>query len=105
MHLNVLSILYAKMLPKLGMMKTFPITMRSIPTFLDKLNIKLLKVEAIRQLIHHLVSLYSANTATKLLLKMIIEYHQIELDTDRQIFKLYYKVHDILTTLMWIISL
>lgn len=44
---------------------------------------QLLEVEDIAQEIHHLVSLYSADTSTKLLLKMITEYYQVELGTDK----------------------
>ena len=56
---------------------------------------QLLEVEAIAQVIHHLVSLYLDNTTTKLLLKTIIEYYQIELGIDRKIFKLEYKLYSI----------
>ena len=73
--MNVLAKLHAALLPKLGVMKTFPMIIRSLPTFLGGLNLQLLKVEAIAQAIHHLILLYSSETRTKLLLKTIIEYH------------------------------
>ena len=75
MSLNVLLKLHAKILLKLGVMKTVPVIMRSAPMFLGGLDMELLKVEAIAQAIHHLLLLYFADTTAKLLLKMIIEYH------------------------------
>ena len=105
MILNVLSKLHAKMLPKLGVIKTFPILMRIVPAFLGGMNMHLLEVEAIAQAIHHLVSLCSADTATKFLLKMIIECHQMELGTDKQTFKLDYDSCGVLTIPAWITSL
>ena len=79
---NVLSKSHAALLLKLGVMKTFPIIIRTSPTFLGGLNLYQLEVEAIAQAIQNLVSLYSSNTPTRLLLKMMIEYYQIELGTD-----------------------
>ena len=81
--MNILAKLHAKLLPKLGVMKTFPLVMRSVPSYLGGLNLQLIEVESIAQAIHHLISLYTAETPTKLLLKTIIEYHQLELGTDR----------------------
>ena len=74
--------LHTALLPKLGVMKMFPITLRSMPVYLGGLNLKSIEVEAIAQAIHYLISLYTANTPTKLLLKTIIKYHQLELSTD-----------------------
>ena len=70
-------------LPKLGVIKTFSIVLRSLLIFLGGLNLQLLEVEVIAQAIYHLVSLYSLDTPTKLLLKTIIEYHQLEIGTDK----------------------
>ena len=61
--------LHVAVLLKLGVMKIFPIVMKSLLTFLGELNLQLLKVEAIAQAIHYLVWLYSLETLTKLLLK------------------------------------
>ena len=67
-------------------MKTFLVIMRSIPIFLGGLNLQSLEVEVIAQNAHHLASLHVSNAPTKLLLKTIIEYHQLELGVDKQIF-------------------
>ena len=72
--------------------------MMSLLTFLEGLNLQLLEVEVITQAIHHLVSLYSLDTLTKLLLQTIIEYHQLEIGTDRQLFNLDFDSYSILTT-------
>ena len=45
--MNVLVKLHAVLLPKLGVMKIFPMIMRSLPTLLGRLNLQLLEVEAI----------------------------------------------------------
>ena len=97
---NVLAKLHVAVLPKLGVMKTFPIVIRSLLTFLGGLNLHLLKVEAITQAIYYLVSLYSSDTLTKLLLQTIIEYYQLEIGTDKQLFNLDFNSYSILATLM-----
>ena len=79
-------------------MKTFPVVMRSVPTHLGGLNLQLVEVETIAQAIHHLISLYAAETPTKFLLKTIIEYYQLELGTDKQLFSLSYESFGILAT-------
>ena len=72
---NTLKELNSALLPKLGVMKTFLLAMRSAPTYLGGLNLQSLEIEAIAQAIHHLVSLYFADTLTRTLLHVIIEYH------------------------------
>ena len=72
--------------------------MRTSPTFLYSLNLHQLEVEAIVQAIQHLVSLYSSDTLTHLLLKTMIEYHQIELGADIQFFLLDFEAYGILAT-------
>ena len=79
---DILLTLRAALLPKLGVMKTFPIVMRSAPVHLGGLNLQSVEVEALAQALHHLISLYAAETPTKLLLKTIIEDCQLELGTD-----------------------
>ena len=81
--MNILAKLHAKLLPKLGVMKIFLLVMRSAPSYLGGLNLQSIEIESIVQAIYHLISLYIAETLTKLLLKTIIEYHQLELGTDR----------------------
>ena len=87
---NILSTLRATLLPKLGVMKTFPIVMRSTPVHLGGLNLQSVEVDALAQVLHRLISLYAAETPTKLLLKTIIEDHQLELGTDEQLFSISY---------------
>ena len=67
--------LHLVLLSKLGIMKTFPLVMRSALTYLGKLKLQSLEIEVIAQAIHHLVSLYFADTLTRTLLHVIIEYH------------------------------
>ena len=67
-NLNVLDKLHAALLPKLGVMRTFPTVMRGVPTYFGGLNLHLAEVEALAQAIHHLISLYEAETPTRSLL-------------------------------------
>ena len=83
----------------------FPIVLRSMPVHLGGLNLQSIEVEVIVQAIHHLILLYTADTPTKLLLKTIIEYHQLELGTDTQLFSLSYASFGALAIPTWIITL
>ena len=82
-NLNVLSDLHKAMLPKLKVMRTFPIVMRSVLQFLGGLNLRRLEIEVIAQSLHHLISLYSTDTSACTLLKTLIEYHQLEVGSDK----------------------
>lgn len=102
---NALARLHAALLPRLRVMKNFHIVMRSIPAFLGGLNLQRLEVEAIAQALYHFTSLYSSETPTQLLLKTLIEYHQLEIGIDEQIFSLGVESYHILSTHAWITSL
>ena len=80
---NTLKELYSALLLKLGVLKTFLLAMRGKPTHLGRLNSQSLEIEAIAKVIHHLVSLYSVDTPTRTLLHTIIEYHHLEIGTDK----------------------
>ena len=67
-NLNVLHKLYAVLLPKLRVMKSFPTAMRSVLDYLRGLNLHLVEVEVLAQATRHLISLCEANTLTHLLL-------------------------------------
>ena len=73
--MNILAKLYAKLLLKLEVMKTFLLVIRSLPFYLEGLNLQSIEVESLAQVIHYLTLLYAVETLTKLLLKTIIEYH------------------------------
>ena len=102
---HVLDKLHTAMLPKLGVMKTFPVVMRGVPAFLGGLNLHLAEVEGFAQSIHHLISLYEANTPTRGLLQILLEYHQLELGLDKQLFSLTFSRFSNLTTETWITSI
>ena len=67
---------------KIGVMKTFLVLMRSVPTHLGGLKLQSLEVEGVAQAIHGLISLCAAKTLTNPLLKTIAEYYQLKLGTD-----------------------
>ena len=104
-NLNVLEKLHAALLPKLGVMKTFPLTMREIPAYLGGLNLHSVAVEALAQAINHFISLYEADAPTRPLLRILIEYHQLELGFEKQLFALSFDTFGHLTTKTWITSL
>lgn len=104
-NLNVLDKLHEALLPKLGVMKTFPSVMRSVPAHLGGLDLHLAEVEALAQVMHHFISLHEADTPTRLLLQILMEYHQLELGSDKQLFILSFDNFGHLTTKTWIASL
>ena len=55
--LSVLKKLHDVLLPKLGVIKTFPKVMRSVLAYLRGLNLHSAEVEALIQAMHHLISL------------------------------------------------
>ena len=77
--MNELANLHTAALPKLKVMMVFLIVMRSTLLFLGGLDLHLLEVESITQVIYYLITLYSSETLMKLLLKTLIEYHQLEI--------------------------
>ena len=104
-HTNTLKKLHSALQPELGVMKTFPLAMRSAPTHLGRLNLQSLEIEVIAQAIRHLVSLYSVDTPTRTLLHAIKEYYQLEIGTDKQFFSLTFASFGALATPTWIMIL
>ena len=86
-------------------MKTFLVVMISILTYLGGLNLQSLEIEVLALTMHHLVSLHEAETLMKFLLRTIIEYHQIELGIDKQLFLLNYNKFGMLVTPTLVTSL
>ena len=75
---NILAKLYATLLLKLYMMKTFLVSMRFCLVELGGLRLHSLEVESIAQAINHFFLLYIVDTPARLLLKTMIEYMQLE---------------------------
>ena len=65
---HVLDKLHAALLPKLGVMKTFPIVMQSVAAYLGRLNLHLVEVELLAKAMCHLILLCEADALTQLLL-------------------------------------
>ena len=86
-------------------MKTFPLIMREIPAYLGRLNLHSVAVEALVQAINHFISLCEADTPTRPLLRILIEYHQLELGFEKQLFALSFDTFGHLSAKTWIISL
>ena len=75
---NILTKLHTALLLKSYIIKTFLVLMRFCPVELGGLALYLLKVESIAQAINYFISLYIVDITTKLLLKSMIEYMQLE---------------------------
>ena len=105
LDLSILEKLHTELLPKLGDMKTFPKVIRSVPAHFGGFNLYSAEVEALVQALHNLILLHAAGTLTRLLLKTMIEYHQLELGTDRQLFSLSFDSFGLLGIKIWITSL
>ena len=98
LNLNILGKLHAALLPKVGVIKTFSNAMRGVPDYLGRLNLHVAEVEALVQAMHHLILLHEADNLTQFLLQTLIEYYQLELGIDKQLFTLSFEKHSNLTT-------
>ena len=76
---NILLKLYAVLLLKLRVIKTFPVAMRYSPKELGGLGLHSLEVELVAQIINHFASLCTTDTMTRLLLKMMMECMKLEI--------------------------
>ena len=88
---NTLAKLYATLLLKLHVIKIFLVSMRFCLVELGGLGLYLLEVESIVQAINYFVSLYVADTSTRLLLKIMIECAQLEVGITEFFLKKSYK--------------
>ena len=79
--------------------------MRSYPVELGGLGLYSLEVESIAQAINHFVSLYVADIQTRLLLKTMIEYTQLEVGITEFFLKRSYKDFKDLVMDLWLVSL
>ena len=80
---SILALLHKALLPKLKIMRAFPLVMRSSPTDIGGINLRSLEITSGVQAIQHLVSLFTNKTAAKLLLVTAIEYHQLEVGVEQ----------------------
>ena len=76
---SILDPLHKYLLTQLKIMCTFILIMRSVPTEVGVLNLRSLEIASGIQDIQHLVSLFTSDTPTKLLLLTKIEYHRLEI--------------------------
>ena len=102
---NILAKLYATLLLKLHIMKTFLVSMRFCLVELGGLGLYLLEVESIAQAINHFISLYVADTSIRLLLKTVIKYIQLEVGIIEFFLKKSYKDFKDLVMDSWLVYL
>ena len=71
----MLAPLHKAILQKLKVMRRFPLVMHGAPVAIGGINLRPLIITSGAQAIHHLVSLHTSYTPSKLLLSTAIEYH------------------------------
>lgn len=101
----VLAPLHKSLLRKLKVMQTFPLVMRSAPESICGLDLRSLKITSGAQAIHHLVSLFTSCTPSKLFLITAIECHQLEIGVEGLFSRRSYTFLSKLATSTWITHL
>jgi len=102
---NVLSKLYTTLLFKLRVTKTFLVAMRYSSLELGGLGLYFLEVESNAQAINHFTSLCIADILTRLLLKTMMEYVQLEIGAIEPFFLLQCKYYKGLAIGLWLVFL
>ena len=78
----LLAPLHKAFLQKLKLMDKFPLVMRGAPADIGRIDLCSLEITWGMQAIHHLLSLFTSCTPSKLLLIAGIEYHQLEIGVE-----------------------
>ena len=73
---NILAPLHKELLPKMHVMRTFPLIMRSALSELGGLDIGSLEVTTRLNAVHHLISLFNSKTPLHMLITTALELHQ-----------------------------
>ena len=97
--------LHRAILPKLRIMRTFPLVMREAPVAIGGLGLQSLEISSGIQAIQHLISLFTSHTPSKLLLITAIEYHQLEIGVEALFLNSSYSTLSPLATPTWITHL
>ena len=71
--------LHKASLPKLKIMRKFPLVMRKAPVDIEGLDLRSLEIPSGVQVIHYLISLFTSYNPSKLLLITAVEYQQLEI--------------------------
>ena len=95
----ILDPLHKALLAKLKIMRNFPLIMRSTLTELGGLNIHSLEISSSAQAIQHLVSLFTSDIPSNMLISTAIQYYQLE-DGVEKLFlpSSYHKLHKLETS-------
>ena len=86
-------------------MRAFPLVMRAAPISLGGLGLHSLEITSGTQAIQHLISLFTSQTPSKLLLTTAIEYHQLEIGTETLFLNNSFSSLSLLATSTWITHL
>ena len=102
---NHLALLHRALLPKLRVVRTFPIVMRLCPLSLGGLGLHSIEFESLAQAINLFVSLHTVDTPAKQLLRVSIELIQLEAGTMGDVLSQDFDKYDGLITDSWLVSL
>ena len=93
---TILAPLHKALMPKLKIMGTFPLMMRSVPKEIGDLNMRYLEITSSIQDIQHLVSLPTSDTPSKLLILTETPCHQLEVGAEYLLISFSYaKLHEL----------
>lgn len=101
----VLAPLHKALLPKSKFMRTFPLVIRVAPAAIGHLDLHSLEITREAQTIHHLISLFTSSTPSKVLLITAIECHQLEIGVEDLFLNSSYSLLSDLATSTWITHL
>ena len=101
----LLAPLHKAILPKLKIMRTFPLVMREAPVAIGGLDLHSIEITCGVKAIHHLVSLFTSYTPSKLLLSTAIEHQQLEIGVGELFLNSSYFLLSSLATSTWITHL
>ena len=101
----ILAPVHKALLQKLKVMRTFPLVMRGNPSAIGGLDLRSLQITFGAQAIHHLVSLFTSCTPSKLLSITAIEFHRLEIGVEGLFLRRLYTLLSALATSTWITHL
>ena len=101
----LLAPLHKDILPKLKIMRTFPLVMCEAPAAIGGLDLRSLEIPSGVQVIHYLVSLFTSYNPSKLLLITAVEHQHLEIGVRDLFLNSSYSLLSLLATSIWITHL
>ena len=93
------------MFQKLKVMRIFSLVMRDAPVAIGVVDLRYLEIKCGTQAIHHLITLFTSFTPSKLRLITTIEHNQLEIGVENIFLYLSYSIFSKLYTSTWVTHL